>query len=228
MVINPNTSESMTTHIRMELEKIKRQDTEVSVVHPPEGPETIETSYEEAHAIPNILKLVEKANRDGYDAVIIADYGDPGLEAAREISRILVTGIEEVALHVASMLGAKFSVLTPIRNRVPHKEKEVYNYKMYHSLASVRTTAMSVKDTDSDPEQSKKRIAEQARIAVQQDGAEVIILGCAGMVGYDKDLAAELRVVVLDPTSLALKICEAMVDMGLAQSKRALYATPSQ
>ena len=48
------------------------------------------------------------------------------------------------------------------------------------------------------------------------------------MVGYDKDLAAELRVVVLDPTSLALKICEAMVDMGLAQSKRALYATPSQ
>jgi allantoin racemase len=171
-----------------------------------------------------MLRLVEKANVEKYDAVIIADYGDPGLEAAREISQILVIGIEEVALHVAAMLGAKFSVLTPIRNRIPHKEKEVYNYRMYHSLASVRTTAMSVKDTDADPGQSKKRIAEEARKAVEQDGAEVVILGCAGMVGYDRDLVAELGIVVLDPTSVALKMCEAMVEAGLTQSKRALYA----
>jgi len=71
LVINPNTSKSMTDHIRQELEHIKRGDTELTVTCPEKGPETIESAYDEAHAIPPTLELVRRANQEGYHAVIL-------------------------------------------------------------------------------------------------------------------------------------------------------------
>jgi len=226
MVVNPNTSESMTGHIRIELMKIKRQDTELTVVCAERGPITIESSYDESFAVPEALKLVKRANREGYDAVIINAFSDPGMAAAREISDILVLGIEETTMHVASMLGAKFTILTPIKHRIPHKYKEVRGYKLEQWLASVRTTAMKVTDVDSDPDQAKIRILEAARLAVEEDGAEVIILGCAAMVGYGDEISQALGVTALDPTAVTLKICEGMVDAKLVHSKLAFYAKP--
>jgi allantoin racemase len=228
MVINPNTSDSMTDHIRSQLSKIKRQDTELTVVRPDEGPVSIETGYDESFAIPQMLKLIQKANREGYDAIIIADFGDPGLEVAREISDVLVVGIEETTLHAAAMLGASFTVLTPIQNRIPHKYRDVRKYKLEDGLASVRTTDMSVVDTDADPDRTKKRILEVARQAVEQDGAEVIILGCAAMLGYSEEISRSLGVVVLDPVSVTFKLCEGMVDAKLLHSKKALFAKPKK
>ncbi len=226
MVINPNTSNSMTDHMSTQLSQIKRHDTELTVVRPDEGPVSIETGYDESFAIPQMLELVQKANREGQDAIIIADFGDPGLDIAREISDILVLGIEETTLHAAAMLGASFTVLTPIQNRIPHKYRDVRKYKLEDGLASVRTTAMSVVDTDADPDRAERRILEVARQAVEQDGAEVIILGCAAMLGYSEEISRSLGVVVLDPVSVTFKICEAMVDAKLVHSKRALYAKP--
>ena len=226
MVINPNTSESMTENIRRNLLKIKRKDTELVVTCPDQGPETIESSYDAALTVPPTLQLVQKANKEGFDAVIIAAFSDPGLEAAREISNILVVGIEEITLHVAAMLCGKFTILTPIKNRIPHKYKEVQNYKLDPWLASVRTTDMTVADTDANTKLTKSRILEVAHQAVEQDGAEIIILGCAAMVGYHEYLSRELGVVVLDPTTVTLKICEALIDSNLTHSKKALFAKP--
>ena len=87
MIINPNTSISMTDHIREELMPLKRSDTELTVTCPDKGPETIESAYDEAFATPPTLGLVKKANLEGYDAVVLACFSDPGLHAAREISR---------------------------------------------------------------------------------------------------------------------------------------------
>jgi len=226
MVINPNTSQSMTGHLRRELELIKRPDTELTVVCPEEGPVTIESAYDEAHAIPPTLKLVERANREGYDAVILACFSDPGLEAARELSDILVMGIMEASLHAAAFLGAKFTILTPLATRIPHKEKDVRRFKLEHHLASVRALGMTVAETDADSVRTQARILEVARQAAEQDGAEVVILGCAGMVGYAEAVSRELGLAVVDPSSVALKLTEAMVDAGLRHSKRALYAKP--
>jgi len=226
MVINPNTSERMTNHLREELERIKRADTELSVLCPDQGPETIESAYEEAHAIPPTLELVKKANREGYDAVILACFSDPGLEAAREISEIPVLGIEESTLHVASMLGARFSIMTPRRERIAFRKEHVHTRGMDHFLASVRSLDLSVAETDADPEKTKKRILEVAKAATEEDGAEVIILGCAGMAGYARELESRLGIKVLDPSAVALKVAEAMVDLGLRHSKTGLFATP--
>ncbi|NWF55808.1 MAG: aspartate/glutamate racemase family protein [Syntrophaceae bacterium] len=228
MVINPNTSRSMTEHIRKEVEKIKRVDTQLSVLCPDKGPETIESAYDEAHAIPPTLELVKKANREGYDAVILACFSDPGLEAAKEVSKIPVVGIEEATLHIAAMLGARFSIMTPRKQRIPMREDHVHLRGLSHFLASVRSLDLSVADTDRYPEKTKQRVFEMAQKAVEEDGAEVIILGCAGMAGYATELEAKLSIKVLDPTAVALKIAEAMADLGLSHSKKALFAFPPE
>ena len=121
LVINPNTSESMTDHMREELLRIKRSDRKLTVVCAGRGPETIESAYDEAYAIPPTLVVVRKANEEGYDALILACFSDPGLEAAKEISNIPVVGIEEPTLHMAAMFGARFSIMTTRRERIPSK-----------------------------------------------------------------------------------------------------------
>ena len=226
LVINPNTSENMTKHIREELGRIKRPDTELTVVCPEKGPETIESAYDEAYAIPPTLDLVEKANQEGYDAIILACFSDPGLEAAKEISNIPVIGIEEATLHMAAMLGAKFSVITPRRERIPSKKAHVHMHGLDYFLASVRSLDLSVAETDADPEKTKRRVLEVAKKAVDEDGTEVIILGCAGMAGYAQEIERKLKVKVLDPTGVALKVAEAIADLRLMHSKIGLFATP--
>jgi allantoin racemase len=228
MVINPNTSKSMTDHLRSELEKIKRQDTHLTVICPDRGPEAIESALDEAYATPPTLELVKQANREGYQAVILACFSDPALEPAKEISQIPVVGIEESTLHIAAMLGARFCVVTPSKHRIPAKRTHVHKHGLDYFLASIRSLDMSVAETDANPEKTKKRVLEVAQKAVEEDGAEVIILGCAGMAGYGEEIEKKLRVKVLDPSAVALKIAEAIADLGLMHSKRALFATPPE
>jgi allantoin racemase len=225
-VINPNTSVSMTDHIRDALTPLKRADTELTVVCPDRGPETVESAYDEAHAVPPTLELVRKANEEGYNAIVLACFSDPGLDAAKEISSIPVLGIEEASLHVAAMLGARFTVLTPRKERIASRREHVHARGLDHFLASVRCLDLSVAETDADPTGTKKRILDVAKRAVEEDGAEVIILGCGGMAGYAPEIEEKLNVKVIDPTSVALKLAEAMADLGLVHSKAGLYSTP--
>jgi allantoin racemase len=226
IVINPNTSRSMTDHIRQELLPLKRPDTELTVTCPAKGPDTIECAYDEALAVPPTLELIRQANREGYQAAIIACFSDPGLQAAKEISTVPVIGIQEASLHVAAMLGARFSIMTPRRTRIAAKREEVHRRGMSHFLASARSLDLSVAETDIDPEGTKRRVLTVARQAVEDDGAEVIILGCAGMAGYAAEIEAQLGVRVIDPTAVALKVAEALVDLGLTHSKIGLFAAP--
>lgn len=226
MVINPNSSKEMTAHLDRVLQQIKNPDTELTVTCPEGGPLTIESAYDEAMCIPGVLPLVKKAEEAGYDAVILACFSDPGLEQAREISNILITGIEETSLHIAAMLGAKFTVLTMTDKRVPSKASHVRRFKLENSLASVRPLGMSVAEIDADADLACKHILEVARQAAEEDGAEVIVLGCAGMAGYAEMVRDELGMEVIDPSSITLKVTEALVTLGLKQSKRGLFSYP--
>ena len=185
-------------------------------------------AYDEAYAIPPTLELVKKANQEGYDAVILACFSDPGLDAAKEISEIPVVGIEEATLHMAAMLGAKFSIMTPRRQRIPSKVEHVHLRGLSHFLASVRSLDLTVAETEADPVKTKQRLIEVAKLAVEKDGAEVIIMGCAGMAGYAPEIEQTLNIKVLDPSAVALKTAEAMADLGLSHSKAGLFATPPE
>jgi len=226
LVINPNTTESMTEHLRRTLTPLKGPDTELVVRNPEHGPVSIESAYDEAMAIPPTLELVRQAEKEGFAAVVLACFSDPGLEAARELVSIPVVGIEEATLHVAAMLGFKFSIMTSRRERVPSKVEHVARRGLESKLASVRPLDMSVLEMDAEPERTKKRILEVAGAAVREDGAEVIILGCAGLAGYAEDIERELGVIVLDPSPIAFKMAELLAGLGLKHSKRGLYACP--
>lgn len=226
LVINPNTTESMTEHLRRELEALKGPDVELTCVNPEHGPVSIESAYDEALAIPPTLELIRQAERDGYDAVVLACFSDPGLEAGRELVSIPVVGIEEATLHIAAQLGHRFTILTSRCQRVPSKTEHVVMRGLESRLASVRPLDMSVLEMDAEPERTKQRILEVAGVAAREDGAEVVILGCAGLAGYAADMERELGVVVLDPSPVALLTAEMLVRLGLRHSKRGLYAPP--
>jgi len=223
MVINPNSSQEMTGQIEQVLSRIKRPETDLTVVQVEDAPPAIESDADVAQAVPGVLRLVRRANDEGYDAVIIACFSDPGLGAAREVSEILVLGIQETSLHVAAMLGHRFTVLTPLPHRVPKKEREVRGLGLAGSLASVRALGLTVTETEAEPERTKARIFDVARTAVEQDGAEVLVLGCAGMTGYAEEIEKKLGVVVIDPTVVTFKVAEGLVEARLRHSKLGLY-----
>lgn len=226
LVINPNTSLEMTEQIERELRKIKRTETILEVARLAKGPLTIESAYDEALAIPELLSLVGKADQENYDALIIACFSDPGLNAAREISHMPVIGIGETSMCIATLLGHKFSIITTLKQRVASKIRYARTLGLESKLASVRSLNIPVIETSLQTEKTKGAILEVAKKAIEEDGAETIILGCAGMVSYSKELERELGAPILDPTSIALKITEAIVDLGMTQSKMGLFAPP--
>ncbi len=226
MVINPNSSQHMTKHLEEALVPIAAPGTELTVVCPPDGPYSISSAYDEAMCAAGTLELVKRANEENYDAVILACFSDPALEAAKEISRILVMGIAETSLHVAAMMGFKYTILTLTDERIPHKFNDARRFKLENSLASIRALGMSVAETDEDPERAKAQIKRIARLAAEEDRSEVIVLGCAGMAGYAEEIEREVGVVVIDPSSVTLKVAEALVAAGVHVSKRGLYAFP--
>jgi allantoin racemase len=226
LVINPNSSKSVTDHIRTELMRIKRPDTELTVINPEHGPVSIESAYDETLAAYHTMDLVKKANADGFNAIVLACFSDPGLDAAKEISDIPVVGIEEATLHMAAMLGHRFSIMTGMRRRIPTREWHVRLRGVESSYASSPSLDMAVLEMDANPEKAKARILGLARKCVEEDRAEVIVLGCAGLAGYADDIERELGAVVLDPTSVAFKMAEAMADMKLHHSKAGRFSKP--
>jgi len=226
LVINPNSSKSVTDHIRHELMKIKRSDTELTVINPEHGPVSIESAYDETLSAFHTMDLVKQANVDGYHAIVLACFSDPGLDAAKEISDIPVIGIEEATLHMAAMLGHRFSIMTGMRRRIPTREWHARMRGVESFYASSPSLDMGVLEMDANPEKAKKRILDLARKCVEEDRAEVIVLGCAGLAGYAEDIERELGAVVLDPTSVAFKMAEAMVDLKLHHSKAGRFSKP--
>lgn len=226
-IINPNTSEQMTAAIAEVARKYARPGTVVEAVNPEFGPRSIEGFFEEYVAAHAMLEWVLAA-RGKYDAFIIACYGDPGLYGARELVDVPVIGIAEASFHFASVLGHSFSILIPLPHLVPFTSELVRLHGFTHRLASIRPVDLAVLDLDSASTEVEKRLVHVGRKAIEEDGAEVICLGCAGMALMDKAVEAALGVPVLDGTVCAVKLAEGMYDYGLKTSKVAAYKTPSR
>jgi allantoin racemase len=228
LVINPNTTAEMTRQIERAMNAVKRIDTVLEVMNPPVGPAALASGYDEVIAGYELVKIVQAARHQGYDAIIIACYSDPGIIAAKELCDFPVVGIAEATMHMACMLGRKFTVLTTSKARVPSKEAYVLHNGLDSRLASVRPLGVTVVETSHEVQKTKDAILAVARRAIEEDGAEVIILGCAGMTGYAQELEEKLGVPVLDPNVVALKMAETMVDLQLKPSRIGFFAHPPQ
>ena len=217
-IINPNTTQSMTESIENLARRVARSDTQVWAVTPASGPDSIECYVDEYLAVPGVLKEVIRGDREeGADAFIIACFGDPGLQAAREVTSKPVLGICESAIAAAKFIAPYFSIVSVLDRSRKVTEDVVSNYGAEKFCRSIRSTGLSVLE-----------FAYQGKLAVQQDGAECILLGCAGFVDFVEDLSAQLGVPVLDGVMPAVKFAEAMVDMGLRTSKVSTWGFPEQ
>ena len=209
-----------------------RPGTEISVTLLDRGPASIESRYDEAIAIPDIVRKVVEAEEDRVDAAIIDCMADPGLDAAREMVSIPVVGPAETAMHVAAMLSHRFSVVTVLDRAAFMFDRHASKTGTAERLASVRSVNIPVLELG-DTQRVVKALIEQSVKAVREDGAHLIVFGCTGMIGLASDVEGGLKqqgisdVPVIDPPILAVKMAEALVDAGLAHSKRT-YPTPPE
>lgn len=224
-VIVPVCTDIWNDMIRKAYEAYKDRDTEIDIVNIKKGPESIEHSYDESWAsLPTLLEA-EKAEREGYDAVIVYCFGDPALTSIKEALDIPVVGLNEPSIHLASLLGRKFSIIG-----VGGKEcdgltyDKVAVYGLSHKLTSTRVVDVKVLEIKKEFNKLVDLLLEEGRRAIE-DGADVLVLGCGGLLNIAEILHEKLKVPVIDPGLVALKIAEDLVRLKLAQSKKA-YSKP--
>lgn len=203
---------------------------EVDVGLPRSGPGAVESRTDAALTVPELLHGVVAAEKDGYDAVIVSCYSDPGMEAARELVSIPVLGSGQASMHVAAQLGSRFSIIAPGSGGGSRAYENSRKYGLGASHASTRGVGLSVMDLARDREQTLTRIAEIGREAVEQDRADVLILGCMSMAFHDitGELGERIGVPVVNPVPASLSLAELLARTGLSHSRVAYPAPPSR
>ncbi|MER9920007.1 MULTISPECIES: aspartate/glutamate racemase family protein [unclassified Mesorhizobium] len=225
LVVNPNTTASMTETIAAAARGVAGAGTEVIAVTSSMGPASIEGYYDEALAVPGLLMEIAAGERAGAQAAIIACFDDTGLDAARAMASIPVIGICEAALGVASYIAQRFTVVTTTeRSRVP-VEGLVQRYGMA-GRARVRAADIPVLSLEDAASGAVEKLRAEIARAIAEDRAEAIVLGCAGMADLAHRLQHEFDLPVIDGVGAALKQAEALIALGLSTSKRGSYASP--
>jgi allantoin racemase len=229
--INPIGSDDFDQPIQTFLETGKQTDTEINVVSLQRGPLHLEYHYYEALILADTLHRVKQGENEGYDAAVIGCFYDPGLREAREITdRLVVTAPAEASMHIAATLGHRFSIVVGRKKWIPKMHENVVNYGFEDRLASFRSVDLGVYDFQKDLADTAQRLKEAAQQAVENDMAEVIILGCTAQFGFYKELQEDLGVPVIDAILAPLKHAEFLIELnsrfGWSQSKRYGYEGP--
>jgi allantoin racemase len=225
LLINPNTSSAMTHAIATAARAVAAQTTNISATQPSFGPQSIECQYDEAFAAAGVAEQVRRCERTP-DAVVVACFGDPGLDAARELTDAPVLGIAEAAFHAASMVATGFSIVTTMTRTCVIAERLVQRYGFERTCRGIHGTDIPVLALEAMEDALVARIESVARLALERDRSGAVVLGCAGMARLARELQSRLGVPVIDGVVVAVKLAEALVALGLRTSKRGDYAWP--
>jgi allantoin racemase len=223
VIVNPNTTASMTAKIGAAAQSVASAGTEVIAVNPPDGPVSIEGYVDEAYSVPGLLAEIRRQPADAY---IIACFDDTGLEAARCVTDSPVIGIGEAAFHIASLLAGKFSVITTLSRSIPAIEHNLLKYGLDRRCAKVRAAEVPVLELEDPTSDAASRIAAEIEQAKAADRCEAIVLGCAGMADLAAALSRTHGLPVVDGVAAAVKLAESVVALGLKTSRLGGYAPP--
>jgi allantoin racemase len=225
-VINPNTTQAMTESIGRCARAAVGPSTRVTAVSPSMGPESIESHYDHALAAPGVLAEVAAGESAGVDGYVIACFGDPGLDAARELASGPVIGIAEAAMHAATLIGRSFSVVTTLARTAGHAWDLAGRYGFERACRGVHACDIPVLGLDDPSSDALQTVAGECSRAVARDGCDCLVLGCAGMAEFCPELSRQAGVPVIDGVAVAAKLVESLVSLGLRTSKRQEYAAP--
>lgn len=225
-IINPNTSVEMTGEIRTTVERIKAADIDVTVTMPDFGPRSLESFYDYSLAAFGNLRLLQK-NSGKVDGVLVACFGDPGLYSLKEVCQVPVVGIAEASIAMSTLMGQRFSLLVASEKAVPMMADMVRQYGFESRLASIEPIGIPVLDIEKDRKRSIAKLTEVGAKAIKK-GAEVLILGCAGMTAMKTEIEDALGIPVIDPVEYGYLMLEMMVKYHLPVSKIGLYRQPAE
>lgn len=211
--IDPIGADQFSPDMARILQQARREGTEVDVVSlAPDRPKHLEYHAYEALVIGDIVRLTYAASAE-YEAIVIGCFYDVGLREAREVSRqAVVTAPCQSATSIAAQLGNTFSVLVGRRKWIPRMRENIRIYGYEHHLASMRPLELGVHDFQADHDRTCDRLLTEGRRAVEEDGAEVLILGCTAEYGFHETMQAELNVPVIDAVLAPFKMAEFLAE----------------
>ncbi|MFC8800028.1 aspartate/glutamate racemase family protein [Promicromonospora sp. NPDC057138] len=236
-LINPNTSRAMTDKIAVTAREVAGPDVEVVATCPAPGagPAAVESHTDEAWAALVVAQEVASAEAAASpgagltpDAYVVACFGDPGLDAARELTAGPVVGIAEAAMHVATLSGRTFAVVTTLSRTLGRAHDLVRRYGFEDACVALYAADVPVLELEDAGSAAREKIAELCERAVRDDGADTVVLGCAGMTDLCADLTKRTGVPVIDGVAAAVGLVSGMVRMGVGTSKRDEYAPPQR
>ncbi|WP_102158575.1 aspartate/glutamate racemase family protein [Zhihengliuella halotolerans] len=227
LVVNVNTTESMTEAIAASARSAASEGTDIVGLTPRFGADSCEGNFESYLAALGVMDAVTSYS-EPYDAVVQAGYGEHGREGLQELLDVPVVDITEAAASTAMYLGHKYSVVTTLDRTVPLIEDRLKLAGLDGRCASVRASGLGVLELEAEPERAVAAIVAQARAAVEQDKAEVICLGCGGMAELEEAVSAATGVPIVDGVRAAVAIAEGLVRLGLSTSKVRTFAPPRE
>lgn len=216
----------MTAKIAAAARAVALPDTVIDARQPTMGPVSIEGFYDEAFAVPGMLGCIREADRDGADAHIIACFDDTGLDAARAVAQAPVIGIGEAGFHMASLIAARFAVVTTLSVSIVPIEHNLTKYGLAARCASVRAAEVPVLALEERNADAIGKISSEITAAIRENRTEAIVLGCAGMADLAAELADTHGLPVIDGVAAAVTLAEGLVRLGLKTSRLGPYASP--
>jgi allantoin racemase len=192
-----------------------------------QSPSSIESRWEELALAQAVVEQAIEAEKRGFDAVITACLGDPGVDAAREMVRIPVIAPGETALLTARMISHHFSVITPLEETVPLAREQVHKSGLAGHVASIRPFNMDVERIRDREPATFTKLVDLARSCVEDDGAEAIVLSCASLSVLVDEVKDQISVPIIDAVRLSLRAAEMLVGSGLTHSPRT-FPTPAK
>lgn len=221
LVVNPNTTASMTRKIGAAATAVARPDTTIIATNSSDGPASIQGYLDVATCVPGLL--AEVARHPDIDAVVVACFDDTGVDAVRCLVDVPVIGIGEAAYHAASMISTKFTVVTTLSRSVAGIEANLHRYGLDRKCGRVRATDIPVLKLEDGDEATIDKIRQEIGLAISEDRAEAIVLGCAGMADLMDMLSSEFGLPIVDGVASAVTMAEALVSAGLKTSKIGAY-----
>jgi Asp/Glu/hydantoin racemase len=202
LVINPNSTQAVTDGIARALQPLQLPGGPVfECVTLREGPPGIQSQRDVDGVVAPLTRLIGERSAD-CSAFVIACYSDPGLHSAREVTTRPVLGISECGVLTALTLGHRFGVIAILATSIPRHLRYLGAMGVSGRLAAERAVGLQVTEL-ADPERTRQKMLDTGRRLVQDDGAHVIVMGCAGMAQYRAPLEDALGVPVVEPTQAA-------------------------
>jgi allantoin racemase len=225
LVINPNTTQSMTDGMAAAARAAARPGTEIEAATVEGSVPFIDGWYDETVAAAAVARLV--AERAGsFDAAVIACFGDPGLFAARELTDAPVVGIAEASFLLAMALGHSFGIVSTVDRATPATWDLLRHYGIEARCAAIEPSDSAVLTLDDDPAAELDGMEAAGRRAIAA-GAEVLCLGCGAMISIRDELERRLGVPVVEAVPAAVAYAEALVGLDLKTSRARSFQAPA-